>query len=210
MKTDLRDLDLSLVATSLFRHTLNHSPRLRTDMDERPKLHWSRREWTPKARSLPHMLARVDVSGCSPTGVPYRRILWSQKADDESTCSFWESALKSADHPRSQCRFVSLLCGKSPMDPTGFPASRTLTLVTLRENPHTLFGKLAELLLWEILPLDIKDSRSGEILVPDGSRLTPARVLRIAQTREHLWIEPSPIQIKIKALVDDHFKKGGA
>jgi len=68
----------------------------------------------------------------------------------------------------------------------------------LREE---LTESLSNILLGEKIPLDVKNSDSGDIIIPANRKITKTLLRKLAQVSKHIDIDPSPVRIKIMEIV---------
>ncbi len=62
---------------------------------------------------------------------------------------------------------------------------------------------LSNILLGEKIPLDVTNSESGEVIIPANRKITKTLLRKLAASYNHIEIDPSPIQIKIQAIIHD-------
>jgi DNA-directed RNA polymerase subunit beta len=67
-----------------------------------------------------------------------------------------------------------------------------------------LTEKLSNILLGEKIPLDVVNAQTGEVIIPANRKITKTLLRKMAQARDHVEIEPSPIQIKISGILKDY------
>jgi len=76
-----------------------------------------------------------------------------------------------------------------------------------QELTDELTEALSNILLGEKIPLDVKDSRSDEIIIPANRKITKTLLRKLAAVGENVQIESSPIQIKIDEIIGDFTPK---
>ncbi|HCF95312.1 MAG: DNA-directed RNA polymerase subunit beta [Verrucomicrobiota bacterium] len=74
----------------------------------------------------------------------------------------------------------------------------------IKDLEEDLTEKLSNILLGEKIPLDVVNAESGEVIIPANRKITKTLLRKMAQARDHVEIEPSPIQIKISAILKDY------
>ena len=62
---------------------------------------------------------------------------------------------------------------------------------------------LSNILLGEKIPLDVQDSETGTTIIPANRKITKTLLAKLAKAHDHIHIDPSPIQQKIMAIVED-------
>ena len=62
---------------------------------------------------------------------------------------------------------------------------------------------LSNILLGEKIPLDVTNSESGEVIIPANRKITKTLLRKLAASYNHIEIDPSPIQIKIQAIIQE-------
>jgi len=60
---------------------------------------------------------------------------------------------------------------------------------------------LSNILLGEKIPLDVRNSESGEIIIPQNRKITKTLLRRLAAVSKHIEIDPSPVRIKVMEIV---------
>ena len=68
----------------------------------------------------------------------------------------------------------------------------------LREE---LTESLSNILLGEKIPLDVKNSETGDLIIPANRKITKTLLRKLAQVSKHIEIDPSPVRIKIMEIV---------
>lgn len=66
-----------------------------------------------------------------------------------------------------------------------------------------LIKALETILLKTRIPLDIRESISGEVIIPANHIITKTLIRRIAENADSIHIDPSPIRIKIMSVIND-------
>lgn len=66
-----------------------------------------------------------------------------------------------------------------------------------------LTESLSNILLGEKIPLDVSNSESGEVIIPANRKITKTLLRKLAAAYDHIEIDPSPIQIKIQAIISE-------
>jgi DNA-directed RNA polymerase subunit beta len=64
-----------------------------------------------------------------------------------------------------------------------------------------LTESLSNILLGEKIPLDVKNSETGEVIIPANRKITKTLLRRLAAVSKYIEIDPSPIRIKIMEIV---------
>ncbi|MGQ9661828.1 MAG: DNA-directed RNA polymerase subunit beta [Kiritimatiellia bacterium] len=76
-----------------------------------------------------------------------------------------------------------------------------------KETKQRLIEELTEalsnILLGEKIPLDVVDAERGEIIIPANRKITKTLLRKLAQRRDHVQIESSPVQLKIEEIIND-------
>ena len=62
---------------------------------------------------------------------------------------------------------------------------------------------LSNILLGEKIPLDVKNSDTGDVIIPANRKITKTLLRKLAAFHEFIEIDPSPIQIKIQGIIGD-------
>ena len=62
---------------------------------------------------------------------------------------------------------------------------------------------LSNILLGEKIPLDVVDAESGDVIIAKNRKITKTLLSKLAKAHDHIQIEPSPVQQKIMAIVDE-------
>jgi DNA-directed RNA polymerase subunit beta len=70
-----------------------------------------------------------------------------------------------------------------------------------------LTESLSNILLGEKIPLDVVNVETGEIVIPANRKITKTLLRSLAAAADHVAIESSPIQIKIKGILDEYKHK---
>ncbi len=70
-----------------------------------------------------------------------------------------------------------------------------------------LTESLSNILLGEKIPLDVVDVETGEIIIPANRKITKTLLRKLAASHDHIEIDPSPIQIKIKGIITEYTAK---
>ena len=68
----------------------------------------------------------------------------------------------------------------------------------LRDN---LTDALANILLGEKIPLDVKNGETGDVIIPANRKITKTLLRKLSQVSKHIEIDPSPVRIKIMEVV---------
>ena len=80
-----------------------------------------------------------------------------------------------------------------------------------RKKREQLEGELTQalsnILLGEKIPLDVIDAESGDVIIAKNRKITKTLLNKLAKAHDHIQIEPSPVQQKIMAIVDDFSPK---
>src|SRR5438093_10653276 len=74
----------------------------------------------------------------------------------------------------------------------------------LREQ---LTEALSNILLGEKIPLDVVNSETGEIIIPDNRKITKTLLRKLAQVYDRIAIDPSPIRNKIREIIGSYENK---
>jgi DNA-directed RNA polymerase subunit beta len=61
---------------------------------------------------------------------------------------------------------------------------------------------LSNVLLGEKIPLDVKNSDTGEIIIPANRKITKTLLRRLASVSKYIDIDPSPVRIRIMEIVE--------
>ncbi len=101
--------------------------------------------------------------------------------------------------------------GKSKMT----PAERRRQMKQLQDEfkekherlTEDLTEALSNILLGEKIPLDVMNSESGEVIIPANRKITKTLLRKLAASYDHIEIDPSPIQIKIHAIINEFSHK---
>ncbi|MEQ9823332.1 MAG: DNA-directed RNA polymerase subunit beta [Puniceicoccaceae bacterium] len=64
-----------------------------------------------------------------------------------------------------------------------------------------LTESLSNILLGEKIPLDVRNSDTGEIIIPANRKITKTLLRRLAAVSKHIEIDPSPVRIKVMEIV---------
>jgi len=70
-----------------------------------------------------------------------------------------------------------------------------------------LVKALADVLLGEKIPLDIYDSKSGEVIIPAGRKILKSQLRRMAAHYDTVELDPSPIRNKIRQVMQPFMEK---
>ncbi len=70
-----------------------------------------------------------------------------------------------------------------------------------------LTESLSNILLGEKIPLDVVDMETGGIIIPANRKITKTLLRKLASAHDHIEIDPSPIQIKIKGIINEYSAK---
>ena len=65
-----------------------------------------------------------------------------------------------------------------------------------------LTESLSNVLLGEKIPLDVKNSETGEIIIPANRKITKTLLRRLAAVSKYIDIDPSPVRIRIMEIVE--------
>ena len=83
-----------------------------------------------------------------------------------------------------------------------------------RRQREELEGKLttalSNILLGEKIPLDVIDTETGDVIIPQNRKITKTLLSKLAKAHAHIQIDPSPVQQKIQAIIDDYADKFAA
>jgi DNA-directed RNA polymerase subunit beta len=60
---------------------------------------------------------------------------------------------------------------------------------------------LSNILLGEKIPLDVRNSDTGETIIPANRKITKTLLRRLAAVSKHIEIDPSPVRIKVMEIV---------
>ena len=71
------------------------------------------------------------------------------------------------------------------------------------DDIEELIKALETILLKTRIPLDIRESISGEVIIPANHIITKTLIRRIAENADSIHIDPSPIRIKIMSVIND-------
>lgn len=80
---------------------------------------------------------------------------------------------------------------------------------TCDELSDQLAEKLSDILLGEKIPLDVVDSKSGELIIPANCGITEAMLKKLAAAHSSIEIDPSPIRNKIMDIIASFAPKFG-
>ena len=69
------------------------------------------------------------------------------------------------------------------------------------ELTDQLTEKLSDILLGEKIPLDVVDSKSGELIIPANRKITKTLLRKLAASHDSIEIDPSPIRNKIMDII---------
>lgn len=85
------------------------------------------------------------------------------------------------------------------------PAVRKVAKKRTKQQLHDLITEgLANILLGEKIPLEIKNSETGEIIIPSNRKIKKPRLREIAKAYDKIDISPSPIRNKIFEIIDHY------
>lgn len=74
-----------------------------------------------------------------------------------------------------------------------------------RKKKSVLYEELTEalsnFLLGEMLPLDIFNAETGEIIIPANRRITKTLLRKVARYYDYIDMDPSPIRNKIREII---------
>ncbi|MAP16959.1 MAG: DNA-directed RNA polymerase subunit beta, partial [Verrucomicrobiales bacterium] len=70
------------------------------------------------------------------------------------------------------------------------------------ELTDQLTEKLSDILLGEKIPLDVVDSKSGELIIPANRKITKTLLRKLAAAHDSIEIDPSPIRNKIMDIIE--------
>lgn len=76
-----------------------------------------------------------------------------------------------------------------------------------QELQNDLTEALSNVLLGEKIPLDVRDSEAGEVVIPANRKITKTLLRKLASVSDHIQIESSPIQIKIDDIIGEYKPK---
>jgi DNA-directed RNA polymerase subunit beta len=68
---------------------------------------------------------------------------------------------------------------------------------------------LSNILLGEKIPLDVMNMETGEVIIPANRKITKTLLRKLAASYDNIEIDPSPIQIKIQAILNEYKGKFG-
>ncbi len=66
---------------------------------------------------------------------------------------------------------------------------------------------LSNVLLGEKIPLDVRNSETGEVVIPANRKITKTLLRRLAAISKNIDIDPSPVRIKIMEIVDSYQRR---
>ena len=75
------------------------------------------------------------------------------------------------------------------------------------ELTDQLTEKLSDILLGEKIPLDVVDSKSGELIIPANRKITKTLLRKLAASHQSIEIDPSPIRNKIMDIISSFAPK---
>ena len=75
------------------------------------------------------------------------------------------------------------------------------------ELTDQLTEKLSDILLGEKIPLDVVDSKSGELIIPANRKITKTLLRKLAASHDSIEIDPSPIRNKIMDIISSFAPK---
>ena len=67
-----------------------------------------------------------------------------------------------------------------------------------------LTESLSNVLLGEKIPLDVRNSETGEVIIPANRKITKTLLRRLAAISKSIEIDPSPVRIKIMEIIDSY------
>ena len=70
-----------------------------------------------------------------------------------------------------------------------------------------LTNTLSGVLLGEKIPLDVRNSQTGEVIIPAGRKITKTLLRSMAAISKNIDIDPSPVRIKIMEIIEAHQRK---
>ncbi len=70
-----------------------------------------------------------------------------------------------------------------------------------------LTDALSNVLLGEKIPLDVRNSETGEVIIQANRKITKTLLRRLAAVSKNIDIDPSPVRIKIMEIVDNYQHK---
>ncbi len=80
-----------------------------------------------------------------------------------------------------------------------------------REQTDKLKDELTEalsnVLLGEKIPLDVRNSATGEVIIPANRKITKTLLRRLSAISKNIDIDPSPVRIKIMEIIESHQRK---
>ena len=80
-----------------------------------------------------------------------------------------------------------------------------------REQTDKLKDELTEalsnVLLGEKIPLDVRNSATGEVIIPANRKITKTLLRRLSAISKNIDIDPSPVRIKIMEIIEAHQRK---
>lgn len=66
---------------------------------------------------------------------------------------------------------------------------------------------LSNVLLGEKIPLDVRNSETGEVIIPANRKITKTLLRRLSAISKNIDIDPSPVRIKIMEIIESHQKR---
>jgi len=69
---------------------------------------------------------------------------------------------------------------------------------------EVLTEALSNVLLGEKIPLDVVNAETGEIIIPANRKITKFLLRKLSSCWEHIEIDPSPIQVRIQGIINEH------
>jgi DNA-directed RNA polymerase subunit beta len=75
------------------------------------------------------------------------------------------------------------------------------------ELTEQLTGALANILLGEKIPLDVVNVETGEKIIPANRKITKLLLRKLASAREHIEIDASPVEQKIRKILGEFNRK---
>ncbi|MBR4598123.1 MAG: DNA-directed RNA polymerase subunit beta [Opitutales bacterium] len=80
-----------------------------------------------------------------------------------------------------------------------------------REQTDKLKDELTEalsnVLLGEKIPLDVRNSATGEVIIPANRKITKTLLRRLSAISKNIDIDPSPVRIKIMEIIEAHQRR---
>ena len=66
---------------------------------------------------------------------------------------------------------------------------------------------LSNILLGEKIPLDVKNSETGEAIIPANRKITKTLLRRLASVSRSIEMNDSPVKQKIRQIVDGYHRR---